>query len=165
VATDQAPEPEHDPAPPPPQGAAVRRRSRVLLIVLVAVGALVATGAIVGLVVYDRATAIDRSTPTVVAGRFLVATVGTRDINLTSLLICDELAADDALQQAVAGIDDSASVSWHDLVAETTADGATVTAEIRYTATRNGQTYYGFEMWRLRLVNEDGWRVCGIDRS
>jgi hypothetical protein len=143
----------------------VRRRPRTLVIALAVVGAVLAAGAVVGLLVYDRATGIDRSTPTVVAGRFLVATIGNRDIRLTSLLVCNEFPAEEALRQAVAGIDESTSVSWHDLVSQQTPAGATVTAEVRLTATRNGQTYYGFEVWRLRLVNQDGWRVCSIDRS
>jgi hypothetical protein len=142
-----------------------RRRSRTALIVLAAVLGMVAVAGVAGLVIYDRATAIDRSTPTVVADQFLGAVVVERDPRRVALFICSEWSADEAIRDLTADIGEDIVATWGDLAVEQNADSAVVTAMVKLTFQGQGSSQRNIESWRIALRNSDGWRVCDVTRS
>ena len=119
--------------------------------------------AIFGLVVYNRATAIDRSTPTVVAEQFLGASLIDRDAGRVTLFVCESWPAADAL--AATAMPTGASVSWDEFTLQPEGDDTIVSVNVRFSIDQESVTHFGIEPWHLRLVNRDGWRVCGIERS
>jgi hypothetical protein len=133
------------------------------LIVIGAFAAVVASAAIFGFVVYNRATAIDRSTPTVVAEQFLGASLIDRDAGRVSLFVCDSWPATDAL--AATTMPPGASVSWDEFTVVPEDDGAIVSVNVRFSIDQESVTHFGIESWRIRLEERDGWRVCSVERS
>jgi hypothetical protein len=155
VPVQQGSEPQHQ----------ARRGPRIGLIVA---AGLIATMALVGsiaLVLYDRATAIDRSTPAVVSDQYLRATLFDRDANEVAPFICAGWSADEALAEATKDVDPALLVSWGDFSIEQTGSTAVVTASVTFRASGAGVNLRDVESWNLRLQENDGWRVCGIDRQ
>jgi hypothetical protein len=147
-----------------PATPAPRRRLRTPIIVAIVLGAILATAGIVGLVVYDRATAIDRSTPTVVVGQFLGEAIDGRDPARVALFVCDDYPPSLAIEHATEGLTEEMSISWGDYVVQQQDSQAAVTVQVRYRLDQATTTRYEVESWRLRLVNDHGWRVCGLQR-
>jgi hypothetical protein len=118
----------------------------------------------VALILFDRATALDRSTPTVVVGQFLVASFDDRDTRRVALFVCEQLQPQQALEDTVGGIDPNLSVSWGDFSTDQSGDTATVIAQLRFRHDQGGASYSSVQQWRFSMVDQDGWRVCGIER-
>jgi hypothetical protein len=133
--------------------------------VLVAVLGMVAVAGVAGLVIYDRATAIDRSTPTVVTEQFLGAATIDRDPRRVALFICSEWNSDEAIRKLTDGIEDDITVTWDDFAVEQSADTAIVTVMVKLSFHGQGSSQRNIESWRVELTNSDGWRVCNVTRS
>jgi hypothetical protein len=159
--------PEERSSPPEVAGSSsVRRRRKpsAQLIVALAFFGLILIAGTVGLIIYDRATAIDRSTPTVVVDQFLVASFDDRDPRRVAFFICDQLQPDQALADTIGGIDMNLSVSWGDFSTDQGDGSAVVIAQVRFRLDQGDSSYSAIEQWQFTMVDEDGWRVCGIQR-
>jgi hypothetical protein len=122
----------------------------------------VALGAVAGgalLFFYDRATAIDRSTPQVVTDQFLDATLVLNDPARVGLFVCDRWSAEDAMAKVGAPTDSSMSASWGISVVDATDSSATVSARVTF---RFRDSRRQVETLTLSLVDEGGWRVCDL---
>ncbi|KAB1910745.1 hypothetical protein [Micromonospora sp. AMSO31t] len=164
--------PPEQSAPPAPAPAPVRpkRRLRTVLAVVAGVLALVcAGGGIVGFVLYDRATAPDRSAPDVVVANYIQAFLIDRDDTKAQEYACTSGADLDAvralraeLEQREANFDVVIKVSWGPLARAKEGKGESVTTTLAISSSSNGQPRSSRrEVWRFDVVNNDGWRVCG----
>lgn len=147
----------------PPQR---RRGSRVLLLVaLVLVGVLIVGGGL-AFYAYDRATAIDRSTPRVAVDQFLQAALIDADVNRVGLFVCRAWPASKALQESHIPLSPTMRVSWSSAqVRQISATQAEVTMRIRLFVVSEGTSPEQVNMWRFITVNENGWRVCSLDKT
>jgi hypothetical protein len=139
-----------------------QRKRRILLPIVIVLAVLVFVGGGVGLIAYDKATAIDRSTPEVVVQQFLTAVFIDEDPGRVQLFLCGGFSAADAVAQAHALVDPEAKASWDTVTSinqsETESD---VSARIRLrypgelapSASTN---------WRFHTTRQDGWRVCSF---
>lgn len=152
------PAPAQSPGTLPPPA---RRNRPVLLVIAIALGALVLVGGAVGIFVYDKATEIDRSTPTVATREFLQAGLVERDVNRLSLFVCKRWPALDAMNTLGPGADSSVRMNWGVTSVQENGDQADVI--VRVTSTIDGHS--DIETWRLTVVREDGWRVCSMERG
>jgi len=148
--------PEGNPAVAEPPS---RKRS-VLLVVAIMLTSLVVVGGTVGFVVYDKATEIDRSTPTVAVRQFLQAGLVDRDVDSVALFVCAQWSPSEALVAVTSSADDSMRVTFGVTSVEETGDSAKAT--VRITSTSSGHS--DVATWRVTVVRQDGWRVCGVDR-
>jgi hypothetical protein len=143
-----------------------RRRAPAVLIVAIVVVVVVAIAGVIGLVIYDRATAIDRSTPTVVTEEFLGAAIIDRDPNRVELFICSIWSADDAINKVAIGTGDGVFVTWDDIVSVTQDENvAVVSVTVKSTYQQGGTAQRNNELWQVKLENHDGWRVCDVSRG
>lgn len=145
--------------------AAGPRRHRILVVALVVLGFLVAVGAVAGFVLYDRATAIDRSTPAIVADQFLESALIHQDPARVGLFTCRGWPPSEALHQVLPRVGPDVGVSWGDIVAEETGGSARVFVQVRFSLSGGGAIQRQIESWQLQLVREDGWRVCSLRRE
>jgi hypothetical protein len=133
--------------------------------VVVVVGALFLVGGATAVFLYDRATAIDRSTPAVVARQFMQATVGDNDPARTGLFICQQWSADRALADTVQQLDREAKASWTIGTTERGTEGSAI-VQVRVSLQYPGEVAPSAEEgWVLSLREEQGWRVCAVDRG
>ncbi|MFJ8581884.1 hypothetical protein [Micromonospora sp. NPDC093277] len=159
-------------APPAPAPAPERPRRR-LRTVLAAVAGLLALlcggGAVVGYVLYDRATAPDRSAPDVVVASYIQAYLIDRNDVKANQFTCDN--GDDLgsvrslraeLERREANFNVVVKVSWGPLTRAKDGDGERVTTTLTISSSANGQPRSSRrEDWRFHVVDRDGWRVCG----
>ena len=132
----------------------------------IALAILVVVGGSIGIVAYDKATAIDRSTPDVAAERFLHAVIVVRDEATVGLYICQSWSASEAIEVAGLPSNPALQVNWGDT--SLTQNGTSAVADIRVVLripAGNGAFYRDIQPWHLTLVNESGWRVCGLTRG
>ncbi|MFE9201042.1 hypothetical protein [Micromonospora sp. NPDC007230] len=162
-------------APPAPAPAPERPRRplRTALTVVAGVLALLcAGGAVVGFVLYDRATAPDRSAPDVVVDNYLRAFLLDRNDTKAQEFACD--AGDDLnavrglreeLERREANFNVVVRVSWGPLTSVKNGDGESVTTTLTISSSANGQMRSSRrEDWQFQVVDKDGWRVCGGKR-
>lgn len=157
--------------PPTAEGAApaplVRpRRSRkvqVLLILLIVLGGLVVVGGAAGVILYDQATKIDRSTPAVTIDQFLQAGLVEKDAARVGLFTCDEWSGPDALAQLLPLVGPDVTASWG-VVSVPLNDGAQAEAivRVRFSTPVGQQMARVTEVWRVKLADQSGWRVCSV---
>jgi len=147
---------EEDPAVAEPP----RRKRSVLLVVATLLVSLVVVGGAVGFVVYDQATEIDRSTPAVAVRQFLQAGLVDRDVDRVAMFVCRQWSPSDALAAIASGANDSVRVTFGVTSVEESGDSAKAT--VRITSTLSGHS--DVATWRVTIVRQDGWRVCGVDR-
>ena len=143
---------------------APRRGRRILLIVAIVVAFLVLLGGTIGVVAYDKATAIDRSTPTVVIRQFMEAAALDHDSARVSLFVCQRWSASAAMTAVVLPSVPNLRVNWG--VTSVVENGDTATAEVRVLLSvpaGGGGSYRDVQPWHFALVREDGWRVCGLN--
>ncbi|WP_431881012.1 hypothetical protein [Micromonospora chalcea] len=163
-------------APPAPAPAPVRpkRSLRTVVGVVAGVLALLCTGgAVAGFVLYDRATAPDRSAPDVVVANYMRAYLIDRNDTKAQEFACkdsDELGGIRALrtelEQREATFGVSIKVSWGPLLQAGNGTGESVTTTLAISSSKDGQSRSSRrEAWRFDLVdNKDGWRVCGATK-
>jgi hypothetical protein len=143
------------------------RWKRVLTIGAIAV---VAAGAAAGgtlLLTYHEATKLDRSNPEVVLIRYLDATFERKDQAMASLFTCanDDLDAIIAMRADLERREKEFGVSIHVTNGPMTSTQDNVVTALTITATKDGPIVSEWmETWRFRMVDEDGWRVCGAER-
>ncbi|TDC42000.1 hypothetical protein [Micromonospora sp. KC213] len=165
---DQLAPPVTTPVPPPPK----QRRVRTVLSVAAAVMALLcAGGAAIGYVLYDRATAPDRSAPDVVVDNYLREFLVNRNDIRADQLVCEggtaNLKAVEALrtevEQREVNFGVVVRISWGPLTRGGAADGGTVSTTLTIAGSLNGQPRSSRrEDWMFDVVNrDDQWRVCG----
>jgi hypothetical protein len=137
----------------------------VLRAFVIIIGALVLIGGATGVYLYDRATAIDRSTPTVVADAFLHGVFVEKDSVRVGLYTCPRWSGDDAIQEVQAHVDPEARIAWDGLsVGDQTAERATVHVRMRLSYPGDIAPS-GEQRWSLALEEHLGWRVCSVDRG
>jgi hypothetical protein len=142
-------------------------KGRILLIfVIVAVG-LISVAGVVGIAVYNQATKLDRSTPTVVARQFLEAALIDKDVKKVGLFVCQRWPADQAMDEtAVDNLDPSVAVDWGATSEEIQGGNAQVVVRITFSQPIGGGNFArSVHTWTLDLEEDDGWRVCAIDRG
>ena len=102
------------PSPGAPAAApAPRRRGRrILLILAIVIAFLVVLGGTIGVVAYDKATAIDRSTPDVGDEQFLQAAVVDRDAVRVGLFVCASWPVADAMNATKLDARPDLRVNW-----------------------------------------------------
>ncbi|MEU8093667.1 Rv0361 family membrane protein [Micromonospora chalcea] len=162
-------------APPAPAPAPVRpkRSLRTVVGVVAGVLALLCTGgAVAGFVLYDRATAPDRSAPDVVVDNYLRAFLVDRNDTKADEFACKSDGDLDAVrglraevEQREANFDVVVRVSWGPLTRVENGDGESVTTTLTISSSADGQTRSSRrEDWQFQVVERDGWRVCGASK-
>lgn len=157
-------------SPIPPGGAATppsRRLHLSLAIVAGMIGLLCMGGIGMAYALYDKATAPDRSTPTVAVDSYLRALFIERDDVKARLYLCDspqmraiEQLRDD-LWSREKKYEVTITVHWEKLVEHVDNGSAVVTAEISMTV---GDEAMEFQSWTFQAQQKDGWRVCAATR-
>jgi hypothetical protein len=133
----------------------------VLLVVAVVLASVVTVAGAFGIFVYDKATAIDRSTPTVAVRNYLQTALVDRDAGRLALFVCSRWSPSEAMTALSERPDPSVRVNWGVTSVQEAGDHAEATARITFTAAG----YSAMQIWRLIVVREDGWRVCDVKRS
>ncbi|MEU9828296.1 hypothetical protein [Micromonospora chersina] len=162
-------------APPAPAPAPVRpkRRLRTVLAVVAGVLALLCVGgAAVGFVLYDRATAPDRSSPEVVVANYIQAFFEDRNDTKAGEFTCDGdadlgdlklLREDLVAREGRFGAE--ISVGWEALSVQQQGDLAIVQVDLVISAFVDGISQSDRQGWRFETQHRDGWRVCMAKRS
>jgi hypothetical protein len=152
------------PAAPAASGAPKKRR-RILLIVAIVVAFLVLLGGSIGVVAYDRATAIDRSTPAVTVEQLLTAIFVEDDAARAGLFLCAGVDVHDAFAQARDLVGADAKPSWESLIVSQQSGGSAV-LRARITLRYPGDPEpSGEQHWQFSLSRQDGWRVCSFRKE
>lgn len=127
------------------------------MIILAAVAAFVLVAGGVGFVLYNRATEIDRSTPTVAVHQFLRATFVDKDDDQVKLFTCTQWTKE-RTGEVQRRFDPDVRITWEDVVLQSQQEHqAVVTVRMRLVF----QGFVDFQDWRFDVVEENGWRVCG----
>ncbi|MEU8315105.1 hypothetical protein [Micromonospora sp. NPDC048887] len=158
-------------APPAPAPLPVRpkRSVRTVLAVVAGVLALLCTvGGVVGFVLYDRATAPDRSAPDVVVDNYLRAFLVDRNDTKAQEFACKSEGNLDALrdlraemEQREAKFEVVVRASWGALTRVKDGEDESVSTTLTISSSADGQTRSSRrEDWQFRVVERDGWRVC-----
>jgi hypothetical protein len=141
-----------------------RRARRILLILAIVVAFLVVLGGTIGVVAYDKATAIDRSTPDVVTDQFMQAATVDRDAVRVGLFVCANYPVADAMNATKLDSRQDLHVNWGITSLAENGDRAQVDVRVRLSVPAgNDALFRDVHNWHLTLVKEDGWRVCGVD--
>nr|WP_030502054.1 hypothetical protein [Micromonospora purpureochromogenes] len=162
-------------APPAPAPAPVRPKRSLRTVIGVVAGVLAllcAGGAVAGFVLYDRVTAPDRSAPDVVVDNYLRAFLVDRNDTKAEEFACKSEGDLDAVrglraevEQREANFDVVVRVSWGPLTRVENGDGESVTTTLTISSSADGQTRSSRrEDWQFRVVERDGWRVCGASK-
>jgi hypothetical protein len=146
-------------------GAPPRRKRSVFRIVVIALVAFIVVGGVIGFVAYDRATAIDRSTPTVTVQQFLTAVFVQREPDVVRLFVCNALPPDEAMTTMRSLVGPDARASWDTVVlVDESKDSSHVDVRLRLSYPGDigpsGETAV-----RFRLVRQQDWRVCEIQTA
>jgi hypothetical protein len=135
------------------------------LVLAIIAGFAVVVGGGTAFLIYDRATAIDRSNPEVVVSQFLRAALVERDANSLSLFVCRQWSVQDAMREAAPPPGDSVMSTWHDYVTRTNGDSANVSVTVEFFRGTGAVTGGSLATWHFTLEDQDGWRVCSIRRG
>lgn len=149
-----------------------RRNLRPILAVLGGMLALLLMGGIgIAYVVYDRATALDRSAPDVVVDNFLRAYLVERDESKALLFACSDtsqlrevFAFREDLESRERRFDASFTVTWGGLTPVEQAGSVDVLVDLRLFTVVNGFEQSDVQSWRFETRDQEGWRVCGASR-
>ncbi|WP_444978780.1 Rv0361 family membrane protein [Actinoplanes octamycinicus] len=147
------------------------RRTRLWLALgagILAVLCLGGVGVIVSL--YDNATKIERTDPSVVIFNFLGAYLTDRNDQEAALYTCKEgldISRLASFRDEVESVEKKYSIqvviTWQDLDVKTSGDRATATAEIVRTISDGSERT--FKPWVFELVDSGGWRVCSASAA
>ena len=140
-------------------------RGRRTLLFLVLPISLIALGvATAGLVAYNQATQPDRSTPVISTDAFLHAVFVLEDAQRVALFVCMNWTADSAIQKARGLVASDARTSWDTFVV-VSQNGDSALVQLRVRSQYPGEVAPSDEaLWQVSLVEERGWRVCGLNR-
>jgi hypothetical protein len=144
--------------PPFPQRRPRRTisRNKLLLIILAVVGVFVLVAGGVGFVLYNRATEINRSTPTVAVDQFLGAAFVDKDNDRVRLFACPQWT-EDRTREIQGRFDPEVKVTWGSIVVQSR-QGHQAVAIARMRLVFQG--FVDFQDWRFEVVEDNGWRVC-----
>ncbi|MGC4747793.1 hypothetical protein ACLQ28_19365 [Micromonospora sp. DT201] len=169
VPAQRTPSEQLPPASETPQPQPPRRRTRTVLTVVAAVLALLCLGGLaVGFVLYNRASAPDRSAPDVVVDNYLRAFLVDRNDVRANLFACEggsqlealrSLRTDLLAREQQLGV--AIMVSWGSLDVIDQGNTTTVVTVIRRSATVDGVQQSLTDKWRFDVEEHDSWRVCG----
>ncbi|WP_406078049.1 hypothetical protein [Micromonospora sp. NBC_00858] len=176
VPAQRTPSEQLPPAPVAPAPQPPRRRMRTVLTVVAGVLALLTIGAVItGYVLYDRASAPDRSAPDVVVDNYLRAFLVDRNDTRADLFTCAgggaELQAVRDLrlemEQREAKFGVVVRVTWGPLARTPSSDGESVGTTLTIAGSADGVPRSSRrENWLFNVVeDDDGWRVCGGTRA
>ncbi|WP_428963243.1 hypothetical protein [Micromonospora fluostatini] len=135
------------------------------MLALLAVG-----GAATGYLLYDRATAPDRSAPDVVVDNYLRAFLVERNDTKANVFACErdaDLAAVRLLREEMesreANFNVRVAVTWGPLAAAEAGERRSVATTLTVSSSANGESRSSRrEDWQFEVVNDTaGWRVCG----
>ncbi|MBB4696396.1 hypothetical protein [Paractinoplanes abujensis] len=153
--------------PATPVKKARNRRLRLWLALGAGVLALLCLGGVgVAVLLYDEETKIERAEPDAVADSFLRAYLVNRDDQRATLFQCksggdfQEIAnyrADVVSREKKFSV--GIVITWTTFTVQTTGNQSAVETDLLKTA--SNQSGRVTDTWRLNLVDEDGWRVCG----
>ncbi|MGC4890128.1 hypothetical protein [Micromonospora sp. DT227] len=157
------------PAPAPAPARPKRPLRTVLAVVAGVVALLCAGGAVVGFVLYDRATAPDRSAPDVVVDNYLRAYLVERNDTKAEEFSCTSEGDLDAIRSLRAEVEQREAnfgvvvrVSWGPLTRVKNGADESVSTTLTISSSADGQTRSSRrEDWQFRVAERDGWRVCG----
>lgn len=160
------------PGPPvgKPPGRPRNRRLRLFVAMGAGILALLCLGGVgVAISLYDEATEIKRTSPDAVADSFLRAYLVNRDEDEVSLYRCESGGDFAQLEEFRRNIEATERqytlgirVTWTSLVVETTNGRTTVSTDLVRTLEDNSER--DAQRWRLLMVDQGGWRVCGATR-
>jgi hypothetical protein len=169
AAREPAPVSGVPPAAPPRKGRLRDRRVRLWLAMGLGIVVLLCLGGVgVFVSLYDNATAIKRTAPDAVADSFLRAYLVDRDDQEASLYMCKaggDFAQLTAYRADIVGRERQYSitiqVTWEGLKVATSGDKGTVDVNLTRSIVNSEQIS---DLWRLAVVDQDGWRVCGATK-
>jgi hypothetical protein len=140
------------------------RLRNVLLIAIAFAVVLAAAAAGTLFYIYDKATAIDRSTPEVVVDQFLRATLVQRDPGRVGLFICQQWSTQQANDAVRPPANPNVDASWGNY--ETSRAGRTADVSVRvYLSVESNGFQESIQSWTLHLEDQDGWRVCALTKN
>jgi hypothetical protein len=162
----QPPQPGLPGTTPPPPAKPRNQRLRLFLALGAGILGLLCLGGVAVVVsLYDEATEIKRSSPAVVAENFLRAYLINRNDQEVSLYRCDaggDFAQLETFRSSTESTEREFSVgvrvTWTSFEVQTTGDQATVSTDLIRTLSDNSER--DAKRWQLKLVDQDGWRVC-----
>ncbi|SBT48977.1 hypothetical protein [Micromonospora auratinigra] len=157
-------------APPAPAPAPERPRRRLRTVLAVVAGVLAllcGSGAVVGFVLYDRATAPDRSAPDVVVASFIQAFLDDRNDAKAEEFTCQnggDLAGLRTFRDDLVAREErfgaKISVSWENIRIQQQGDVAKVQVDLVLSAFVDGVSQSDRQGWDFETRQNDGWRVC-----
>lgn len=167
--------PDHLTQPPSAQPPAPSRRrlSTVLTVVGGVLALLCFGGTAAGYLLYDRATAPDRSAPDVVVDNYLRAFLVDRNDTKADLFVCDgggeRLTELESLRDELLSREESfatrISVSWGSLSVREGSDVAEVEVDLIVSAFVNGISQSDRQTWLFVTRLGKDWRVCQGTRA
>ena len=161
--------------PPGPASAPEQPRHRLRTVLAVVAGVLAllcAGGAVVGYLLYDRATAPDRSAPDVVVDNYLRAFLVDRNDTKADEFACRDggdlgelrqLREDLVAREQRFGT--TITVSWGSLTVQRQGDTADVTVDLIISAIVDGISQSDRQGWHFTTRLDDDWRVCDGRRA
>ncbi|MGW5082550.1 hypothetical protein [Micromonospora echinospora] len=172
VPAQRTPPEQLAPLAPAPAPVRPKRSLRTVIAVVAGVLALLCTGgAVVGFVLYDRATAPDRSAPDVVVANYIQAFLDDRNDTKAQEFTCAkqaDLGGLRALRDDLASreqrFDTTISVSWGPLAVQEAGEVAAVEVELIISASVEGISQSERQRWRFETRRDDGWGVCSAQR-
>ncbi|MEU3453062.1 hypothetical protein ABZ671_05605 [Micromonospora sp. NPDC006766] len=162
-------------APPTPAPAPERPRRRLRTVLTVVAGVLAllcGSGAVVGFVLYDRATAPDRSAPDVVVASYIQAFLVDRDDFKANEFTCRHgndlddlrLLRDDLIAREKR-FRTTISVSWEGLSIQQEGYLAKVQLDLVISAFADGIKQSDQQRWNFVARRDADWRVCEGKRA
>jgi hypothetical protein len=126
------------------------------------------SGAVTAYILYDRASAPDRTSPEVTVVNYLQAFLIDRNDTRASGHTCREaadLAAIDRFRDQIVSRERELNVAFsinieNVTVSQAGSSDAVVTAVVRRSASIDGIQQSLTDPWRFELRDSDGWRVC-----
>ncbi|MEU4679795.1 hypothetical protein [Micromonospora sp. NPDC023737] len=173
VPAQRPPSEQLPPAPAAPAPERPPRRVRTVLTVVAGVLALLCLGgAVTGYVLYDRATAPDRSAPDVVVASYIQASFTDRNDVKAQEFTCEDGASLDGLRSLRDDLvsrekrfGTTVSVRWGPLTVQQSGNEAVVDVELIISAVVDGISQSDRQNWRFTTRRSDGWGVCLAERA
>lgn len=149
------------------------RRRRWWAIVGVAALMLCLAGSAVGYILYDRATRIDRSTPSIVVEQYIYTIFEDRNLDGADVFECRNSSSRASMQALLTDIEERETkynivikVSTANYSSSVVGDSAEVSVSLRVDVPEeDGRPSRSTQRWRFELRDEDGWRVCGAAKQ
>ncbi|MCP2326268.1 hypothetical protein HDA40_004775 [Hamadaea flava] len=140
--------------------------------ILVAGGVLVVGALILGVLTlraYHEATKIDRSVPKIVVRNYIDAFLVRRDDQRVALFTCSDGSALESiisLREQLVREETAGDVTTRVVLTRSTEldGGRRVDVELQLNQGSGLQTDRRTQHWLFRMVDEDGWRVCGAEQ-